>query len=124
LVLGQVFSIPGQFAHMAREAPDLAHMRWPLVTFAELGLLCVQVAIVCTWKLLGLVKSGRIFSEKSLVWVDGIVGAIVAGWAVLLGAFIYLFFIAGVINDEPGNTALLLLMLLIGAALALLMLVM
>ena len=30
LLLVQVMSIPGQFAHMAQEHPDQAHLRWPL----------------------------------------------------------------------------------------------
>ena len=124
LVVGQVMSVPGQFRHMAAVSPDLAHLRWPLVVFVELGLVCVQVVIVCTWKLLSLVKDDRIFSERSLVWVDAILGAIAAAWLLLLGLFVYLFFIAGVIDNAPGNTSLLLLMLLAGAVLGLLMVVM
>ena len=66
LVLFQVMSLPGQFAHMAEESPELAYLRWPMTTVAVLELLCVQVVIVCTWKLLTMVKDGRIFSEGSL----------------------------------------------------------
>ena len=49
--------------------------------------LCVQLVIVSTWKLLTLVKHDRIFSPASLVWVDAIVWAIAAAWVVLLGVF-------------------------------------
>ena len=48
LVLLQVMSLPGQFAHMAKESPEDAHLRWPLLTVAVLVLLCVQGGIVCT----------------------------------------------------------------------------
>src|SRR3954447_18388310 len=80
LVLFQVMSFPGQFAHMAEESPDLAHLRWPLTIGSELVLFCVQVVIVCTWKLLTMVKEGRIFSDRSLVWVDAILVAIGTAW--------------------------------------------
>jgi putative transcriptional regulator len=56
---------------------------------AILGLVCVQVVIVCTWQLLTLVRDDRIFSAVSLVWVDTIVGAIGAADAVLLGALVW-----------------------------------
>ena len=33
LVLFQVMSIPGQFAHMAQENPERAYLQWPLTIF-------------------------------------------------------------------------------------------
>jgi high-affinity Fe2+/Pb2+ permease len=82
--------------------------------------LCIQVVIVSTWKLLTLVKNDRIFSEASLAWVDAIVWAIVAAWLVLLGVFLYVGFNA----DDPGLPLLLLLMLIGIAVVGLLMVVM
>lgn len=120
LVLFQSFSLPGQFAHMAREEPDLAYLRWPLTAFAVLELICVQVVIVSTWKLLALVKHDRIFSEVSLKWVDAIVGAIGIAWVLLLGMSLYVAFNA----NDPGLPLLLFLMLVGGAVVVLLMVVM
>lgn len=120
LVLGQVFSLPGMFAYMAEESPEDAYLRWPLTIFSVLEVLCIQVVIVCTWRLLTMVKDDRIFSERSLVWVDAIVWALVAGWVLLLGVSIYF----ASISDDPELPALLVLMLSIGAALGLLMVVM
>lgn len=120
LVLLQLMSFPGQFAHMAEESPDLAHLRWPLTAVAFLVLACVQVVVVCTWKLLGLVESDRIFTERSLGWVDAIVWAIAAAWTLLAGVMVMLFFV----HDDPGLPILLTLLLLCGAVLGLLMLVM
>ena len=74
LVMLQTFSLPGQFAYMARESPDLAYLRWPLTAMAVFWVLCVQVVVVCTWRLLTLVTDDRIFSPASLAWVDAIVG--------------------------------------------------
>jgi hypothetical protein len=83
-------------------------------------LLCVEVVVVATWKLLTLVKTDRIFSESSFVWVNAIVWSIGAAWVVLLGVFVYVGFNA----DDPGMPMLLLLMLTGLTVLGLLMVVM
>ncbi len=81
LVVFQTLSLPGQFAYMAEESPDLAYLRWPMTAVSVFWVLCVQVVIVSTWKLLTLVKNDRIFSEASLAWVDAIVWAsLPRGW--------------------------------------------
>ncbi|MFF0989871.1 DUF2975 domain-containing protein [Kocuria nitroreducens] len=120
LVLFQFMSLPGQFAHMAQESPDMAYLRWPATAVTVFWVLCAQVVIVSTWKLLTLVKKDRIFSTASLVWVDAIVWAIGAAWAVLLGVFLYVGFNA----DDPGLPLLLFLMLTGVTVLGLLMVVM
>lgn len=120
LVMFQTFSLPGQFAHMAQESPDQAYLRWPLTAVSVFWLLCIQVVIVSTWKLLTLVKNDRIFSDAALAWVDAIVWAIVAAWVVLLGVFLYVGFRA----SDPGLPLLLFLMLVGVAVLGLLMVVM
>ncbi|NES27422.1 DUF2975 domain-containing protein [Micromonospora terminaliae] len=120
LVLFQVMSLPGQFAHMARENPDMAYLRWPATAVTVFWVLCIQVVIACTWKLLTLVKNDRIFSEASLAWVDAIVWAIAAAWAVLVGVFLYVGFNA----DDPGLPLLLFLLVTGVTVLGLLMVVM
>lgn len=120
LVMLQTFSLPGQFAHMAEESPDLAHLRWPMTAVAVFWVLCVQVVIVATWKLLTLVRHDRIFSDVALRWVDAIVWAIIAAWVVLVGVFGYV----GVNASDPGLPLLLFLMVVGVAALGLLMVVM
>ena len=100
-------------------------MNWTLLGVAELAVLCVQVVIVCTWKLLTMVKKDRIFSEASLPWVDGIVWSFVAGWLLLLGVSVYLtafiYFTPGL--RDPGVPILLFGMLLVGSVLVLLMVI-
>ncbi|WP_033440193.1 DUF2975 domain-containing protein [Saccharothrix sp. NRRL B-16314] len=120
LVLFQVMSLPGQFAHMAQESPDLAHLRWPLTAITVFWVLCVQVVVVSTWRLLTLVKNDRIFSEASLKWVDAIVWAIAAAWVVFVGVFLWVGFNA----DDPGVPLMLFLMLIGLTVLGLLMVVM
>jgi hypothetical protein len=120
LVVFQTLSLPGQFRYMAEQHPEDADQRWPLTAIAVFLVLCVQVVVVATWKLLGLVSSDRIFTPSSLVWVDAIIGAIAAAWLVLLGIFVWVGFHA----DDPGAPMLLLLILVAGAVLGLLIVVM
>ncbi|MBM0204993.1 DUF2975 domain-containing protein [Micromonospora sp. STR1s_5] len=120
LVVFQTLSLPGQFAYMAQESPEDAYLRWPATIVAVFWVLCVQVVIVATWKLLSLVKSDRIFTEASLKWVDAIVWAIAAAWVVLVGVFLYVGFNA----DDPGMPLLLFLLTVGVTVLGLLMVVM
>src|SRR5215218_6702473 len=120
LVLFQVMSLPGQFAYMAQQDPEHAYLRWPATAITVFWVLCIQVVIVATWKLLTLVKDDRIFTQASLRWVDAIVGAIVAAWLVLLGVDVYVAFKA----DDPGVPMLLLLLTTGVTVLGLLMVVM
>ncbi len=120
LVLFQVMSLPGQFAHMAEESPEFAHLRWPATAVSVFWVLCVQVVVVATWKLLTLVKRDRIFSEGALKWVDAIVWAIAAGWVTLVGVLLYVGFNA----TDPGLPLLLFLLSVGVAVLGLLMVVM
>ena len=119
LLAAQTVALPVMFADQARQLPDLAHLRWPLLVVTVLGLVCVQVVIVATWKLLTLVKDDQIFSEGSLTWVDAIVWAIGVAWVLLLGVFGYFVATWG----APGLPALLLVLLLVGAVLGLLVIV-
>jgi hypothetical protein len=120
LVLFQVMSLPGQFAHMAEESPELAYLRWPATAVTVFWVLCIEVVIICTWKLLGLVTSDRIFSQASLAWVDGILWAIAAAWLTLLGVGLYVVLNA----DDPGLPLLLFLLGVGVTVLGLVMLVM
>jgi hypothetical protein len=120
LVLAQVAFLPALSGAMAQDSPELAYLRWPTLVVAVLGLGCVQVVIVCTWKLLTLVEDDRIFSAASMVWVDAIVGAIAAAWLLLLGTFVWSLVSVGL----PGPPLVLLLLLVAGAVVGLLVVVM
>jgi hypothetical protein len=102
-----------------RESPELAHSAW-LLTASVLGLLCVQVVIVCTWHLLTMVEQDRIFSDESLVWVNVVVGAMASAWLLLLGSFVHVARLGG----PAGASVVMLLMLVAGAVVGLLMVVM
>jgi len=120
LVVFQTMSLPGQFAYMAQEDPEHAYLRWPATVVTVFWVLCIQVVIVSTWKLLSLVKSDRIFTDASLVWMNAIVWAIAAAWVVLV---VVLFYV-GVNAEDPGLPLLLFLMSVGVTVLGLLMVVM
>jgi hypothetical protein len=125
LLLMQVMSVPGDILHDLGESPEAAHLLWPMLIVVELELLCAEVVIVCTWKLLTMVKRDSIFSDASFGWVNGIVWAFVAGWLLLLGLAAYLtavIYFTPEIRD-PGIPLLLFGMVLFGAVLVLLMLI-
>ncbi|MGY1616547.1 DUF2975 domain-containing protein [Geodermatophilus sp. SYSU D00691] len=115
----QVVVLPSLWGELAADSPELADVRWPSLGVAVLGLLCVQVVIVCTWRLLALVEADRIFSEASVAWVDAIVWAIVAECALLAGALLYCVAVWGV----AGPSTALLLTLVAAAVLGLLVVV-
>ncbi len=120
LVVAEVVSMPGTFVHMAEEDPELAYLQWPMTIFSILELVCVQVVIVCTWRLLTMVRADRIFSEAAFAWVDAIVWAMAVAWVLLLAVFIY--FTA--LLRGPGLPMLLFGLALAGGVLVLLMVVM
>ncbi|MEV5612793.1 DUF2975 domain-containing protein [Streptomyces sp. NPDC052225] len=66
-----------------------------------LGMVTVQVALVCVWRLVAMVRRGTVFSHAAFRYVDGVIGAIVA--AALL------WFTVTAVNapgqrDDPGVT--------------------
>ncbi|MEU3246822.1 MULTISPECIES: DUF2975 domain-containing protein [unclassified Streptomyces] len=66
-----------------------------------LGMVSAQVALVCVWRLVTMVRSGTVFSLRAFRYVDAVIGAIVA--AALL------WFAVTAVNapgqrDDPGVT--------------------
>ncbi|SFW69845.1 DUF2975 domain-containing protein [Amycolatopsis australiensis] len=120
LVVFQTLSLPGGIAYLAQQNPHDANLRWPLTAIAVFLVLCVEVVLVATWKLLTLVKKDRIFTSASLKWVDVIVWAIAAAWLVFAGMLVFVGFNA----DDPGMPMLLFLVTVAITVLGLLMVVM
>ncbi|SDM63536.1 DUF2975 domain-containing protein [Streptomyces wuyuanensis] len=75
----------------------------PLRVITILGMVSAQVALVCVWRLVTMVRRGTVFSHAAFRYVDGVIGAIVA--AALL------WFAVTVLNapgqrDDPGVTVI------------------
>ncbi|MDP2772250.1 MAG: DUF2975 domain-containing protein [Nocardioides sp.] len=55
---------------------DIADVRIPIIVIVLLGIVTVQVAMVCVWRLLTMVKRGTVFSHGAFRYVDIIFGSI------------------------------------------------
>src|SRR5688500_4962440 len=100
LVVLETLSIPGSYAYMAQQNPEEAYLRWPSTIVSVFWVVCVQVVIVATWKLLTLVRKDLIFTDAAIRWVNVMVWAIAAAWVVLVGVFLWVGFNA----DDPGRS--------------------
>lgn len=68
-----------------------------------LGMVAAQVALVCVWQLVTMVRRGTVFSHAAFRYVDGVIGAIVAAALV--------WFAVTAVNapgqrDDPGVTVI------------------
>ncbi|MFG2761598.1 DUF2975 domain-containing protein [Streptomyces wuyuanensis] len=50
----------------------------PLRVITALGMVSVQAAVVCVWRLVSMVRRGTVFSHAAFRYVDIVIGAIVA----------------------------------------------
>ncbi|WP_328950212.1 DUF2975 domain-containing protein [Streptomyces sp. NBC_00184] len=75
----------------------------PLRVCTILGMVAVQVALVCVWRLVTMVRRGTVFSRTAFRYVDVMIGAIVA-------AALVWFTVTGVNapgqRDDPGVTVI------------------
>ncbi|MFI6965774.1 DUF2975 domain-containing protein [Streptomyces sp. NPDC050149] len=75
----------------------------PLRVCTILGMVAVQVALVCVWRLVTMVRRGTVFSHTAFRYVDVMIGAIVA-------AALVWFTVTGVNapgqRDDPGVTVI------------------
>jgi hypothetical protein len=80
----------------------LAHLT-ALRVVTILGLAAVQVAVVCVWRLMTMVRRGTVFSHAAFRYVDILIGAIVTA---ALGWFAVTVINAPGQRDDPGVTAI------------------
>jgi hypothetical protein len=120
LLMAELRAVPAMYDDWVRGSAEAAAQRWPLLVVALLVLACVQVVIVCVWRLLTLVAHDRIFTERAMTFVDAVLRAITTGEALLLGAFLYA---VGPLGLGATPAVLLLLVLVVGAVTGLLVVV-
>ncbi|WP_203758557.1 DUF2975 domain-containing protein [Cellulomonas chitinilytica] len=63
---------------ISEESPETATLGWVVVGIGIAGVLTVEVALVCVWKLLTMVKRDTVFSAAAFRYVDVIIGSAVA----------------------------------------------
>ena len=122
----EVMAVPGELMEHLSKAPEYAHLHWPYFIVAELELIGFQVLIVCTWKLLTMIRKDRIFSEESSTWVNLIVRTVFTGWIVFAVFSVYVVSVIYFTPEirDPGTPMLLFGILLVGAVLVMLIVVM
>ncbi|MFD8720877.1 DUF2975 domain-containing protein [Streptomyces sp. NPDC059629] len=76
--LGTVFVQAGMVWALAAKPDDGSLPLTPLRVITILGMAAVQVALVCVWRLVTMVRRGTVFSHAAFRYVDGVIGAIVA----------------------------------------------
>ncbi|RNE63629.1 DUF2975 domain-containing protein [Cryobacterium tepidiphilum] len=121
LLACQIFTVPGVARQSAENYAGLSYLQVPGIIVAVLFLLCVQVVLVCVWRLLSMVRTSVIFSDDAFVWVDIILGAIVLA-TVLIAVSMGTLASANVAS--PSVMLLCALGVVVGAGLALLIVVM
>ena len=122
LLAGQLLVIPRVGEALLRAYPSAAPVQVPLTAVVEVVLVCMQVALVCTWILLGLVERERIFIAGAAVrWVDIIVGASSLATLLVSGA---IWLSVDLEPDLPALTAALAAAALVGLGFTLLTVVM
>jgi hypothetical protein len=99
----QLFSFPGQFAHMrAMEGISLLQ-EIALTALFTILLLCAQFIIFALWRLVQLMEQGRLFTPSGILWLSRIVRALLTALAMSVA----LFLIIAPQADDPGILVLL-----------------
>jgi len=101
VLAGTMFVEAGMVWALATDPEDGSLPLTPLRLVTILGMVSVQVALVCVWRLVKMVRRGTVFSDAAFRYVDVMIGAIVAA------AFVW--FAITLINapgqrDDPGVT--------------------
>ena len=85
----QTVMVPMLAADLEGLNPGLAYLRVPLLVLIVLGIVTIQIVLVCVWRLSTMVRRGTVFSHAAFRYVDIVIGAIVAA-AVLVFALGFL----------------------------------
>jgi hypothetical protein len=86
---------------------DVRQVWVPIIVIVLLGIVTIQVSMICVWRLLTMVRRGTVFSHGAFRYVDIVVGAIATASA--------LTFALGVVL-APGDSAAPGVVLLLGGA--------
>ena len=103
VLVGTVLVQVGLVWALATDPEDGSLPLTPLRVITIVGMVSVQVALVCVWRLVTMVRRGTVFSHAAFRYVDGVIGAIVAAALV--------WFAITVLNapgqrDDPGVTVI------------------
>ena len=117
LLVAQVIALPATAAQWASRFPELAWLRVPGIVIAIAFIVCVQIVLVCLWRMLGFIRNDGPFSARSLSYITVIIAAIVIADLLIVAALVLL-----AVGNAANPSVLLLgcFGVVVGAALALL----
>ncbi|GAB3231112.1 DUF2975 domain-containing protein [Glycomyces halotolerans] len=72
----QTVLVPLLAIDMKEAGADFATVRLPIVVIIVLGVVTVQVTVVCVWRLLTMVRRGTVFTHAAFRYVDVVIGAL------------------------------------------------
>lgn len=78
VLTGTVFVQAGMVWALATDPVEGSLPLTPLRVITILGMVSVQVALICIWRLVTMVRRGTVFSHAAFRYVDVVIGAIVA----------------------------------------------
>lgn len=84
-VVVQAGVLPAVAADAAHSWPEVAHLRAPVLAAAMAVVACIQLALVCTARLVLLTSADRIFTRRALRWVDALTGSFALAAAIGVG---------------------------------------
>ncbi|MDR6507209.1 DUF2975 domain-containing protein [Arthrobacter oryzae] len=87
--------------------PDIAAASTAVIVIVLLGIVTIQVTMVCVWRLLTMVRRGTVFSHAAFRYVDVVTGAVAAASLLTFGLGVVL---------APGESVAPGVVLLIGGA--------
>lgn len=74
----QAVMVPLLAIDLKEAGPDVIAVRTPMIVIVLLGIVTVQVSMVCVWRLLSMVRRGTVFSRGAFRYVDIVIGAVAA----------------------------------------------
>ena len=64
---------------------DVADVSVPLIVITVLGIVTIQVTVICVWRLVTMVRRGTVFSHAAFRYVDVVIGAVAAASLLTFG---------------------------------------
>ncbi|QAY60483.1 DUF2975 domain-containing protein [Microbacterium protaetiae] len=88
LLVCQIVLLPVLAGDVAHDAPEFAGLQVPGVVLTVLLLVCVEVMLVCVWRLLSMVAEDSIFRPAAFRWVDAIIIAVLVAVVLVVAGMI------------------------------------
>ncbi|WP_342022746.1 DUF2975 domain-containing protein [Arthrobacter citreus] len=81
----QAVMVPLLAIDLGEAGPAAEAVRLPVIVIVVLGLIAVQVVLVCVWCLLTMARRGTVFSPAAFRYVDVVIAAVSAAALLLFG---------------------------------------